>query len=886
MNNLRKFITYCLSLVIILQLIGNVAVYAETNNDQQASIDETTFAKLRAFGILEEDDDLLYEDSISRGLFATYCSRLLPDGICELKENPYSDVSSTDVGYTGIMTLYSLGYVSGNKGDCFRPDDNINMAEAARILIGILGYDFGRDNMSYPNDYLKEANKLKIFNSLNGDSVIDTYEMAEIMLSVLLCDVVDIDKIEKKPVDNINAYLTNEGNGTLLAKNLGIYVWRGILETNQYTHIYSDERLSENYVEINGKVFKAGETDMDDLLGLYVNIYYSDDENSTVVYAEMDNNKNNLCTVYSGDIDKSSVSPSGFTYYDKDSKKNKTVKFDNIKSMIFNRRFESFNTEYLKDDDSYITLIDNDNDGKEEIISVMKYKSIIVSAKTSDGKITDKSGNVVFDLDEETSKFDVRIVKDNKKCNYDDIQAGDIVSVAESNGHSYKVKNVLISSKRIEGIVTGKDADGIYIDDVFYELAYNNKTDYSLGWFGEHYCDVFGKIVSSEMKNDTVYGYLNYLDRKSGRVQAKIFTENNRWVILNIKRSFTLNGRKKNADDFFNENKASTNLYRQLIRYKVNEEAEIIEINTAEECSPWEDGYSEKVKNDEFRKHTLKTSAMYRASIGAFIREYDGTLETEVLVVDSKTKIFKIPYQEENKSAHDEDFYIISNSQLIQDLNYVGLTGYDCDELLYAKACVMIDRVNFINFPRVNSLSNLFLVTKLSRGTKGDSFESDILTGYYMGSEISIKTSDDEVLKSVGGVNKGDIIQFGLDINGTIGSVSKKFDSKSGFEQKFGSTDTSIWSSNKFLGGEVVKIDNDSGNIAVDLGVFSVNDEGEVKDKNRINVFSTKNASTIYLYDTSLKEAKKITMSEIQVGDYIAAVSSYYRLTQIVVYRL
>ena len=111
----------------------------------------------------------------------------------------------------------------------------------------------------------------------------------------------------------------------------------------------------------------------------------------------------------------------------------------------------------------------------------------------------------------------------------------------------------------------------------------------SVGKSATFYQDVFGRLV--DMDNDVriVYGYLTKMAREGafGAVQCKIFTENDRFVTLAMSSKLKFNGNTGvDALTVAQTLGWQQEEYQQLITYRVNDEAEIIELNTAQSYEP------------------------------------------------------------------------------------------------------------------------------------------------------------------------------------------------------------------------------------------------------------------------------------------------------------
>ena len=79
----------------------------------------------------------------------------------------FDDVATTHwaTGYIAVAVQYGL--IKGDGDGNFRPDDTVNYAEVATMVLRALGYDRVVDkNGQWPTNYLNKANELKIFDEI------------------------------------------------------------------------------------------------------------------------------------------------------------------------------------------------------------------------------------------------------------------------------------------------------------------------------------------------------------------------------------------------------------------------------------------------------------------------------------------------------------------------------------------------------------------------------------------------------------------------------------------------------------------------------------------------------------------------------------------------
>ena len=85
-------------------------------------------------------------------------------------EQVFYDVDETNPAFGAVYALYQIGAVSLPEDRNFSPNANITYAEAAKILVSMLGYSEQAEAMGdFPAGYLTLANNLNIgLNSHRG----------------------------------------------------------------------------------------------------------------------------------------------------------------------------------------------------------------------------------------------------------------------------------------------------------------------------------------------------------------------------------------------------------------------------------------------------------------------------------------------------------------------------------------------------------------------------------------------------------------------------------------------------------------------------------------------------------------------------------------------
>lgn len=854
MKILSKMLCFLLILAVVPTVLCMPMTAAAKGTDEEA------FNKLYAFGILEKGDDLRYEDEISRGTFLRYAARLLGDFPKVTGENPFSDVTAETDCYEEVTAFKSLGYISGETGSKFRPDDAITKAEASKILMAVLGYgEAAAKRLSYPAGYISFAERLKLFDGVKQAQTFDAQDMAMLLLNTLKTPLLGVESMLEYD-ENYYVRYSDDKEETLLGQNFSIYPTEGLFETNAYTSIYGESKVAHGYASVGGKVYKANVKLAVSLLGYYVEGYYKDNDNAPneLIYVHEKEGKNQTVTVKGKDIYRESIKENGFTYYDEENGANEDVETERAVVMLYNGVVVAYNKSYLTKDLAYVTLIDNDKDDKFEIISVMEYRSIVVQSIGRDYTVADELGGTNVELDPNSNEYDLFLENAEGEISVTEISAGDVLSYAVPIGTKPPVKFVYVSNKSATGTITGKDEDGIYLDGVLYETEKDCLEKSIIGNKGTFLIDYFNRVVHKTVERDVVFGYLNSIEKKNFSVRAKIFTENSRFVELEFKESFHLNDKKTDAMDFYKDYGADTDLYRKLVTYTVNDDAEIVSMNFAETSEEWTDGELEMINHDKFRLSAYEDKAQYRSGMTSFGNN---------ILLTAQTKIFMVPLQARNAVGELDKFYVTTRDTMVQDREYSNIYAYNSDELHRAEVCVLIG-----NEMSVDTTSKLLLVEEIAQSVKDDGTETYSIRGMYMGANMSIQTKDKATVTSVsGGVSGGDVIQMVYDNDGYVVKINMIYKYSKTAEPQF--INGALYASPTFLGGKVKRYNTEAKRIAINYGT------------NNVGIFMTDALSNTYLYNTKTGKVERITAEEIHPDDLVVVQIRYFNIYQMIVYR-
>ena len=142
----------CLTLALVLpaSAAGNAA-----------SLDEATQA-VTALGIINGTESL--SSKVTRAEFVAMAVRAMPggDGVGQAATSPYPDVPRSHWASGYVEAAVSRGLVTAFSDGTFRPNQEVKLAEAASMVLSLLGYQAGDFSGSYPSGQLAMYHSLKL----------------------------------------------------------------------------------------------------------------------------------------------------------------------------------------------------------------------------------------------------------------------------------------------------------------------------------------------------------------------------------------------------------------------------------------------------------------------------------------------------------------------------------------------------------------------------------------------------------------------------------------------------------------------------------------------------------------------------------------------------
>lgn len=860
---ISRLILILFSIIIIIPTQISHAVLPEFDNYRTVNYDI-----LEALEIFDDDaQEIYYSDGVERAAFIHYI--LKAAGISVVNgEHPFVDLPENHIYRESMITAYKMGIINENSGYC-RPSEFVTLNEASKIIMCVLGYAPVCENTGgYPVGYTSRAARMNIINSNGRDmnAFLTPIEFDNAILEMLHSQPLDATSFSQRDDEKHVGYKVAEND--LLWNVHKIRRVKGVVESTYYSSVYGKASLSQPGLLVNSEFYYGGSENLWELLGRNICLYYrhnDDTSNREIVYAFVNEGYEKTITITGEKIDKANSNSSYVNFYDESLNKNQKLNLKSSVSFIYNMELCSFDVKKMCGENARVTFVDNDTDGKFDVISVLDYEIVYVKEiHTQSYGIFDFSGTNI--LGNDMNDVNLCIRKDGKVSVFSELEPENVIAYASlSDG---RLRHILASSKKISGMVDMIDTteNKVTIDGVEYDGISSIVKTLSAGDSGMFALDVWGRIANYiSTESETVYGYLNNVSKGKGvfdQSVVRIFTENNRWVTLELNDKIQINGNGKISSEDFLNTYSDPSDYRQLITYTVNDKGICTAINFPKKAGTdferFDSTEQELIKKGEFRLSAVEPLERFRG--------YNNSFGGKIALLPN-AKVFLVPDQSTG-DADLEDFEVITIAQITHDKEYKNIRSYDANEAGLANICVVEADLTgdgrLISKSAVNVVSGDGLILNEDKETR----KSIIL--FFGDEKIGIPVTDECAQNSGKNINAGDIIQYVMNSNGEITYIKKYYDSTKGYEQKFAFN--SVYTYASFVAGRCITRDVENNMLVLDYG-----------DTTPL-ILSYATLPSIFVYNSSGEFLRKGTVADMRPDSYAFVRMDYFRIQDIIIF--
>lgn len=498
MRRQKRLLSAVLAFVVAFTLLpAYVAMAAD-------SIDAAAF-DLQSLGIMtgDENGDLNLDANLTRAEFAAITVRLMDlETVTQFAPDAgYRDVPADYWAKGEINLLSSLNILNGAGNQMFEPEEEVTLEMAAKIMVNALGYNYpALENGGYPFGFLTQAQKIGLL--VGVDQSVTPLSRKEIAL--MAHNALDIDMMIKS-VGEADEYQVVKGE-TLRNRfrtSQDIQKYTGIVTATIDTYLDTPvSDLSDNEIEINGKIYQMLDKSFKKFFGQNVEFYAKEDTASgrEIITTMAPADKNEVFTFDADDIKE--VAGKRIQYYlDDKGKSAKSLRYQEDTVLVKNNRpLENWNEGTVSGTSrGLITAIDNDDDGIIEVILIKEYTSAVIDDVNAENQMVyfkdgfTLFGKKYFDLDPQDPELYVTVEDaEGNAVTADQLEQGAVFSAFE-NAFDNSRQEVIVSQSAVSGTIQQVDEDFVTIEG----NEYKRETDNVLGDF---------------RPGDQIKAYLNFRD--------------------------------------------------------------------------------------------------------------------------------------------------------------------------------------------------------------------------------------------------------------------------------------------------------------------------------------------------------------------------------------
>lgn len=829
---MKKIITFIISLVLVFSVIP---AYSADYPDTEGEAYEKAADVLLNLNILYSAEDSSFDSTayMSRAEAVVTMVRLMnitdvTAVTTEHVENTYFyDVPTDHWAVEDINAALDLGIISMNEQRQFFPDEDVTGNEFVKMLISAMGYDeLAQNKGGYPGGYYSVAVSKKLLRGVENVSsdAIGRRDIAVILYNALDANVGEVVSI------NADHEIGYDTSSTLLEVYFKMEKRTGIVTANSITALNGTGTDDEGRIKIDGIEYKCKEPDLGKYIGREVEYYVTLDGVDSEVKYVTDLDMNNDIRVLSKPYDEYSYDLDQKRYIIRNDTKTIYEELEATAYIIFNgKSYLNCPAEKMCPDIGDVTLIDNDGNGKYDVVNIMNYKNMSFESYSAYDEKLYCSDSHVIDVSDDVELEIAFFGTDEKE--FSELYSGTVLSAAVSEDGKYCRINV--STDYAFGEVEEYTEEGGYdivkIDGKDYMIGTGvNKDNKLIGLrtTGVFYLDFRGMIADFSYNDGAMqYGYLQKMlipQGLSAVMNFRIFTSegifknftaadkiyvDNKWYKANDESMLT---EKIGVQDYANGTKGGVS---QLVRYKINSNGEIICLDTVNDYSA----------GDKTLHCPLGTS------VAADFRSDAKTMGARIYV--GEADVFSIPVDKD-----DEELYKIDTTSIFSNDEEYTFDAYSTYSDLSADVLIVEAAENENIIKKSNALA---IVETVRKALNADGEEIYRLLLWQDGTYVNVDVERDHLKEIAAGMNSGDACLYSVDKTGKASGLSVFYSYDNDVMTASGTLESS---KNSIVGGYVMNKENN-------LITFAVAEPSDIPDSGlEVNVLSLHSA-TVVCYD-------------------------------------
>ncbi len=775
---MKRITALVVSLILVLSALCCPVI---TSAAESADVDmEATI--LNQLGFLRSIPEDLSQ-TVTRGEMVQIIVDMMNGSIIEATGAVITDINEFHDYYPAMTRAIKLGLVTG---PVTRPDDAVTYNEAIKMLICMLGYnEYALHKGGWPSGYNIMANSIGLLDGINavGSTPVTYGDAIRLLYNAIGIDVLEPVNIGQEDVQ----YGTREGR-TILVQTLDIQTAEGVVEAVNGKALYGDREMEGSRVIIDGLKLSHDFVNMSDYVGYKVEFYYDINTKAVKAFYPVENN------VKVVDAEAVYEYADNVIWYDGEDFKEEKVSFSKGAIILYNDVvIEDFSGEYFKDKQGEFKFVDNDGDGKYDVIFLDITEDYVV-------KVADAASGMVYDYYDTTrtvcladkEDMNVKFIDEfGRDMLLSELMRYDVISVKKS----LDGKNVIAiySNSEVRGAV---EASGItngrsyvVIDGVTYDTTdgFAKHEKLKLGEWGVFGLTSTGKVASINRgfaSDGTSYGYLINGKPTAGVVveyKYRVLSQNGGVISLTSAQKVNVDGKSMSAADAY-AYLGGENIAPQPIVLETNKDGLLARIDTIiynpeteirDSLSEMYNGYDTTIDEDDNIVETSRQTLEWRSGTGIFGSK---------IATSSNTVLFKVA---KDKNAPDEEFGVSKLSELGSSNAYYTVKAYKtvadshmADIIVLYSSAVSGDTGN-----------TTYVVSEISQSM--DSKENAVtkIVAYANRNASELYVKDESILSNIKWYKAGtadaaldhelapgDIIMISKDAEGYVSSISLIFD--------------------------------------------------------------------------------------------------------------
>ncbi len=812
MKKMSKILAVLLTLTMLIGTTGYVSAFSDVNSENNFY---ESIQILSGLGIINgyEDGSFGPERDVTRAEFATMLMRAMASagiGSPDPAGTPFTDLNDAAWAIGDVRTAYDLGIINGMTATTFEPNSKVTYEQALKMIVCALNYGGQADAVlqaavaanpatKWYYGYVQTAKTLGITDNV---VVLQEQPAKRAQIAQMIYNSLDVNMLEKVDLaSGESMYMESKQNW--LKDKLKITKAQGELLADESNSISADGATARPGYALfqdatnntNISILKNG-ISLNGLLGKYVEYYYRTDFDGvkTLVLIYSKSGSYDSIKIDALNIDRITGSYSegyNVSYYESATAvRTKNLKVAPNPVISFNGEIKTdVHVSELNIESGSLEFISTGGDYSK--INVESYETYVVkSVNKTDKYIVDMfrpSGSNTLYLDDEDGGYVINIKNSSgSSISVTNIAQYNVLTVKQGKGASNRISvDVTVSNKNISGTIKEIDGDILDINGTSYEVSsYLNKygssslDTFKVGDSCKVYLDKDGKIayITKTASNSSFFGYISAASvSRDDVVKLAIVSQKTPSMgspYISVASKVKIDGKLySNTDEILDMLEGSAkvdntnidengNAFSQLVKYTINANGEITEIDTAY-ISENEDAADETIVKAFEVKRQDGNLMTYKSSSYDFI----GATNSDKFRINSSTQVFLVPLERDDFDSYgrkSSSFFKNGKQYLVEPYNVTG--GLNVAEAVVVYETEVTEAIVEYNTP-------LFIISNISQKPNADGNPSDFVKGYQITSSGTVSekeyyTADTNVI--AGEYSVGDALIFVTDNKGYI----------------------------------------------------------------------------------------------------------------------